>query len=137
MGVKLVLTEPYSELAAGIVSLPLQHPDMRLVVPDLFDLECANVLWKRAKRGDLPTASVLPSLQAISDLALKRVPVGTLLRDATAFALTTGITVYDACYAALAVAEGLPLVSADERLVQVLAGSACQAIWLANWPRTP
>jgi predicted nucleic acid-binding protein len=43
------------------------------------------------------------------------------------------VTAYDACYVALAARLGVPLVTADQKLVQRLAGTALAPVWLGAW----
>jgi predicted nucleic acid-binding protein len=50
--------------------------------------------------------------------------------DALQVALDHGISAYDAMYVALSLSTGLPLVTADDRLVRMLSGSGCDLISL-------
>ena len=50
--------------------------------------------------------------------------------DALQVALDHGISAYDAMYVALSLSTGLPLVTADDRLVRTLSGSGYDLISL-------
>ena len=59
-------------------------------------------------------------LRTVSNASLARVAVG--------IALATGRTVYDSLYVAFAADEGCQFVTADERLVNALAGTRALGI---------
>jgi predicted nucleic acid-binding protein len=105
-------------------------PDVELWVPDLFYVECANVLWKHVRRQLLPAAAAQDNLRRLGGLALISVPTHALVEEAFALAAQHDVTAYDAVYAALAQSEHIPLITADEKLLQKLAGSGCSAHWL-------
>src|SRR5215217_3285441 len=117
VAVKWYLQEPESEAA-----LILLNGSFELHAPDLIYVEVANVLWKRAGRGDL-TPEV--ALQAIRKL--KRVPIAIesghqLVELALDLAFQSGRTAYDSLYLALAADLGLNFVTADRKLINALRG---------------
>jgi predicted nucleic acid-binding protein len=83
---------------------------------DLFDAECANALWKRVRWAPWPIEEAEAALDRVLALPFRRVTLGVVVGDALRLAVTSRLSVYDACYVALAVASGLPLVTADRRL---------------------
>lgn len=88
--------------------------------PDLLFPEVGNVIWKKVRRGEL-TADEGHRLAAdISRIAVETVPTRGLMIDAHALAITTGLTVYDAMYLALAVRLKTELVTADDRLGRIV-----------------
>jgi len=58
---------------------------------------------------------------ALEERKIPSTPTSSLLKDAFAIAATFDRTVYDCIYVALSVASNVPLVTADERLVNALA----------------
>ena len=48
-GIKLFLDEPLSERADTLFDHLSDDPPARFHVPDLFFVECANILWKYAR----------------------------------------------------------------------------------------
>lgn len=132
VAVKLYLAEP---LAAEAVALfgQLANNTTRFHVPDLFYIECANIFWKYARRGAYAPARMAADFSALQTLPLQRVPTYDLAADALRLALARDITAYDACYAVLAQRLGMPLITADQRLEQKLAGSGIGVVWLSNW----
>jgi predicted nucleic acid-binding protein len=59
---------------------------------------------------------------------LDRHPALEIGADALQVALDHGISAYDAMYVALSLSTGLPLVTADNRLVRMLSGTGCEVI---------
>ena len=95
--------------------------------PELLFPEVGNVIWKKVRRGEL-TADEGQRLTAdISSIAVETVPTRGLMIDAHAVAITTGLTVYDAMYLALAVRLKTELITADERLGRMVAGHSMTA----------
>jgi predicted nucleic acid-binding protein len=112
VAVKWLLPEPGSDRARSLAA-------MRLQAPDLLPVECANVLWKKVRLGDLSKDQALVAFEM-----LRNAPVaftGSLELLDAALRLSIGLEhpVYDCLYIALAVRNDLPLVTADRRLVAV------------------
>jgi predicted nucleic acid-binding protein len=103
--------------------------DINVLVPDLLFYELANAfLHKKA----LSQEEVQTALSNMFTLSLKIIPVGfKLLSTSTRLARQSGITVYDACYAAIAVDSGCPLVTANPRHQNKELG--CQVIPIEEW----
>ncbi|HKZ84931.1 MAG TPA: type II toxin-antitoxin system VapC family toxin, partial [Anaerolineae bacterium] len=49
VGIKLFIAEPLSNLADALFAHLAADPPGRLMVPDLFFIECANILWKHVR----------------------------------------------------------------------------------------
>ena len=128
VGIKLFVDEPFSEQAHGLFASLTAAPPAIFHVPDLFFSECANILLKYTRRFGRPLEDSLADLADLSRLALRAVSTADLMEDALALAAQTGLSAYDACYAALARRLDLPLVTADEPLCQAIAW----AIWLGD-----
>jgi predicted nucleic acid-binding protein len=111
----------------------LTDPASVFHVPDLFYAECANILWKQAQRGNCTPAHTTTHYAALARLPLQRTATADLCADALRLALAHGITAYDACYFALAQRQGVPLITADQKLAAKLAGLSLAPIWLGNW----
>ena len=118
----LVLCEPWRARAQRLMAT-LAAGSTRFVTPWLFDLECASGLAKAVRRRRIDEARALDHLLELLDLPIERFEASGIEVEALLLALEHGISAYDAVYAALAAEEGLPLVTADARLVRALAGS--------------
>ena len=110
--VKWVLAEADSAAAIAL-------GQYRLLAPDLLDIECASVLWKAARRGELLPAEAEERLALIAEAAIERLPNPVLLPGAMRHALRLGHPIYDCLYLEAAIWTGLPLVTADRRLAQL------------------
>jgi predicted nucleic acid-binding protein len=125
VGIKLFVDEPLSEQAHWLFEKLLLDPPVELYVPDLFFIECTNILWKYTHRYKRPVKDSLADLADLGHLALRVTSTADLMEDALSLAVQTGLTAYDACYAALARRLEIPVVTADEPV--------CQAIDWAVW----
>jgi predicted nucleic acid-binding protein len=122
VGVKWMLPEPYTAEA-----LRLQDPAHQLHIPGFFTVELANILWKKIRQGLLTRAQADIFLRQVPALPLTRHDDQGLLTSAFNLADQTQRTVYDCLYLALAVQLGGQMVTADERLVNSLAGTPLAA----------
>ncbi|WP_376097720.1 type II toxin-antitoxin system VapC family toxin [Roseomonas sp. CCTCC AB2023176] len=123
---KWVLAEEGSERAATLFS----H---RLLGPDLLFVECANIFWKAVRRGRLTDAEALQGLEIIAATGIGAVPSAPLLGGALRRANRLGHPVYDCLFLETAAHVGLPLVTADRRLL-ALAGEGAQVLHLSDLP---
>jgi predicted nucleic acid-binding protein len=113
VAVKWVVHEPGSDRA----ELLLDHG---LVAPELLVAECANVLWKKVRRGELTKEEADVAAQTLEQADITLVSTRRYLARATAIAVQFDHPAYDAMYLAVAEATGLRLVTADDRLVRKL-----------------
>jgi predicted nucleic acid-binding protein len=134
VGIKLFLDEPLSERADALFDHLADDLPARFYVPDLFFIECANILWKYASYHGYPHEDAQQDVNDLRDLSLHAVPTQELVEAALPIALDRGITAYDASYVALAERLALPLVTADEPLARRLAATEYDVRWLGNWP---
>ena len=80
-----------------------------------FDLEIANILWKKVRRAEITRADADQILAQLPALPITRHPEGPVLPAAFDLADRTDRTVYDCLYLALAVQLGGRMVTADQR----------------------
>jgi predicted nucleic acid-binding protein len=84
--------------------------------PDLLFVEVAQALLEYSRSGWLPANVARSHLELVTLLPLTVWPSHELAAVALDVALARNLSVYDACYAALAEAEDAVLVTADRRL---------------------
>jgi predicted nucleic acid-binding protein len=132
VGVKLVrLDEPLVSEGLQVIEIVRGEPHV-WASPDIFDLECANAMAKASRLAGLTADEALEAFALLRELPHVRFETARLIPDALPLALDLGLSVYDACYVVLAELLGLPLVTADTRLVRALAGSGHRVLHLAN-----
>ncbi|HEX5270855.1 MAG TPA: type II toxin-antitoxin system VapC family toxin [Gemmataceae bacterium] len=132
VGIKLVLRESLTNEAHALFAHLANDPAARFHVPDLFDIECANILWKQVQHNGCPAPDAQSYLADILALALQRVPVTAVAGDALSVANQYRLTAYDAAYVTLSGRLVVPLVTADNRLVNKMAGSPYVVLSLGN-----
>lgn len=115
---KLLIDEPDSDHARRFFGRLADPTPPLLYVPDLLYAECANVLWKYVRHYHYAARRAQAALDALSRLALQAVPTQWLCRPAFHLGLRDQITVYDACYLALAERLKCPLVTEDLDLIR-------------------
>ena len=128
---KWLLPGPPEPLQQEAVSLLRQLVDgqVRLMVPDFFWIEVANILWKAIRTGRCTRSTAEMALSALRRHELTTLPVLPLVDSAFDKAIVFGRSVYDSIYFALALETGGKLVTADEKLVNAV-GTRLPIIWL-------
>ena len=119
---KWFVPEPLSEEAVRLLG-----DEHELASPDLLWPELGSVLWKKSRAGQLTGGEAAGIVRALDRCPITVFPSRLVLEGALEIALSTGRSVYDAVYLALAVALECRLVTADERLVNALAGGPLAA----------
>lgn len=132
VGIKLFVDEELSDRARDLMEGLAWEPPLHVYVPDLFYLECANILWKYVRRFEYPVVKARNALQLLDALELHPIAGSVLFQESLDLALSRGISAYDASYATLAQSLGIPFVTADEKLIRKLEGSGIEIHWLGE-----
>jgi predicted nucleic acid-binding protein len=135
VGVKMVVEEAESDQVATLLAHLAGDTPPRFYVPDLFYVECANILWKYTRRFGYAPQEATEGLALLRHLNFVVIPLVTLVEPALPIAMQYGISAYDACYIALAEAYDVPLITADQRLVNSLAKTSFQIFNLSDFSR--
>ena len=106
----------------------LLEPDSRLVAPDLIVAEVASAMWKRAVAGESDPRQAPLMAASLPRFFTRLLPLVPLAARALEIAAELRHPVYDCFSLALAEREEAPLVTADRRLIERLAGSRWEAI---------
>lgn len=132
VGIKLLVNEDLSDIAESLFAEMPGNLKVRRYVPELFFVECANVLWKYVARHGYSKKDAVHNLSQLYALNLVSIPSAMVTRAALSIALELSISVYDACYAATSEIVKAPLVTADERLAKRLAHTKYEALYLGH-----
>ncbi len=116
VAVKWLVQEEGSEAAAALRGDELHAPDWILV-------ECANVLWAKARRRELTWDEAEAGLDLLREAPLVLASGRELVGEALALARELAHPIYDCLYLALALGLDAPLVTADRRFVTAVRGS--------------
>lgn len=114
VAVKWVVEEPGTSEALAL------RRKARLIAPELLIAECANILWKKARRKELTAEEARIAARLLQAAEFELLPTRALLEKATRLAMDLDHPASDCLYLALAVDQNCPLVTADERLLQRL-----------------
>ena len=128
VAVKWILPEDGHEEA---VLLQDQYQDEKidLIAPTLLIAEVANVLWKRARRGELTAHDAQRCFQGFLRDSPILMESSTLEFSALGLALAHGHPVYDCLYLALALEHRCDLITADQRFFRAI-GTALPCVRL-------
>ena len=133
VGIKLFVNEEFSERAHALFSHLAADPPAQLYIPDLFYIECTNILLKYIRRFGRSLKDSQADLVDLDRLTLRPSPTADLMEDALLLASETKLTAYDASYAVLAGQLDLPLITADELLARTIQS----AIFIGDFVITP
>lgn len=111
---KCLVAEEWSTEAVGL----LQSADS-LTAPDLLYAECANAIWKQARRGLLPGPDADELVMRLREYPLQALPLGDLTADALRISLAFDHPIYDCYYVAATIQSGHTLVTADRVLAKL------------------
>jgi predicted nucleic acid-binding protein len=105
-----------------------------LLAPDLLVAECANILWKKALRGELTVDEATAAALLLEKADIELAPMRTLLAAAVALAIRLNHAAYDCLYLALAEREGVAFATADLSFVNKVrqAGAGAAVIGLSD-----
>jgi len=123
VGIKLFVEEDFSEQAHALFSYLAADPPAELYIPDLFYIECTNILLKYTRRFGRSLNDAQADVVDIKLLSLKSTSTADLMEDALLLAAEKKLSAYDACYAVLAQKLEVPIVTADEQLSKAIKSS--------------
>jgi predicted nucleic acid-binding protein len=126
VAIPLFINEALTAKAEELFASLQQDPSCQISVPDLFYVECTNVLVKHAARGTYDPKDAAEDIGYLGQLRLGVFSTRELAAESFAIAERFEISAYDACYVALAVQLGVPLVTADRKLGKKVPAKMCE-----------
>ena len=94
-----------------------------LLAPELILPECANILWKKAMRGEISADEADLAANLLARMDVELIGHRHLMSIAVSLALEIGHPAYDCAYLALALDRGVPMITADGRFTRVIAAN--------------
>jgi predicted nucleic acid-binding protein len=119
VAVKWILPEDGHEEAV-LLQDQYQEEKIDLIAPTLLIAEVANVLWKRARRGDLTFHDAQHCFQGFLRDSPILMESSAMEASALGLALAHGRPAYDCLYLALALEHRCDLITADERFFRAM-----------------
>ncbi|SRR6266851_893194 len=91
-----------------------------LSAPAFLLAECANALWKKVRRSEFTREEALVAARILQISEVELFSTRPLLEAATRIAIELNHPAYDCTYVALALANGISFVTADERFLRMV-----------------
>ncbi len=107
VALKWVLAEEGSDEAQ------LLYDNEQLVAPDLFFVECANVLWTKTRKFKLKAEDAVAGMSIIDRISIRSISGRPHVTTAQRISFEIGQSAYNSLYLAVAMAEGIEFVTAD------------------------
>ena len=133
VAIKQFIRDPLSEKTIELFAL-LVEPETEFLVPDLFYIEMANILWKYLRAGQLTASQVQEALTFLEGYPLWVFSNVPLMREAVNLGIAYNLTAYDGSYVALAKRLDAPLLTLDRKLFEALATSSLAVFWFDDFP---
>ncbi len=130
VAIKWVIAEPGTDEA-----LSLRRFD--LFAPDLLIAECANILWKKVRRGELDGAEAAMAARLLERADIELVPMRRMMERAVALSARLDHPAYDCLYLCLAESRAGVLVTADERLARKVSADRQLAVEVHSLAAVP
>jgi predicted nucleic acid-binding protein len=127
VALKWFIPEAYRAAARRLLDSPAA-----LIAPDLLLVECAGLLWRKLRLGELVEAEAHRIIAALAGGTPELRPTAPLVPHALQIACQLGRPIPDCIYMALAEAEGAGFVTADRLLYDRLKESpwAERSLWV-------
>ena len=122
VAVKWLVSERHSEEAINYL-IAASKGETELLAPAMMRVETVNALRTYVRRNKITSEEALRGVEALQGLPVYYLDDDwNLLQDALRVSMESEIAVYDAVYLAHAAREGIPLLTADEKLADKLKG---------------
>jgi predicted nucleic acid-binding protein len=122
--------------AYGQKALDLLHKfimkELSILSPSLVEYEVINGLVIAQKRGRLGEEKILMAIEGFFDLQIDLRDLSRIYHGSLKYCRVYSRSLYDASYLALAETEGIPLITADEHLYNVVHKDLKWVKWIGD-----
>jgi len=123
--------EEYSQKAIGLLKKYVSN-ELDISAPSLLEYEVINGLIIAKKRGRIHKEKILSAIDGFISLGIKLKNLSHFYLKALHYCKIYNRSVYDASYLAMANEENIPLVTADEKLYNVVRKDLKWVKWLGD-----
>ena len=122
------------ELGVKAISLLGEYvsDELDILAPSLLEYEVMNGLMIAQKRGRIKEEKILSAIEGFENLGINLRSLSHLYPQVIHFCKTYNRSVYDASYMALALDEGISLITADEGLFNSIRKDLKWVKWLGD-----
>jgi len=122
------------ELGVKAISLLGEYisNELNIFAPSLLEYEVMNGLMIAQKRGRIKEEKILSAIEGFDNLGIHLKSISHLYPRVIHFCKTYNRSVYDAAYMALALDEGISLITADEGLFNAIKKDLKWVKWLGH-----
>ncbi|MEJ7624057.1 MAG: type II toxin-antitoxin system VapC family toxin [Pyrinomonadaceae bacterium] len=115
-------------------SIRLLEGGNELHVPELLLPEFSNIIWKKVRRNEIDAADGRKMIEAVRQIRFSIHSHKKTILSAYTGAISTGQTVYDWTYLALAISLSCEFVTADEKFFRRLADTPLKSnlMWIGD-----
>ncbi len=106
--------------------------DLEIITPSLLEYEVMNGLVVAQRRGRLGEEVIISALEGFQNLGIQMVRLSNLYSRVLHFCRLYNCSAYDAGYLALAEAEKIELITADETLYKAVKKDLPWVKWLGR-----
>lgn len=117
-----IVVKWYIPEVGTLPALEVLEGEAEFHAPDLLLPEIGSVLWKKSRRAEIQQEEALRIMRGLSVGSIMLQPVAELATQPLEITLSTGLSIYDSAYLALAFRLNCAVITADRKLVQMLAG---------------
>lgn len=111
VAIKVALHEPDSPIALSALRAQSWS------APDLILSECANIIWKRCRIGDINRDQAMQAVELVETMNLYVEPGRRLIERAVQLAIALEYPAYDCFYIAHAEQLDVPFLTVDKKLI--------------------
>lgn len=122
VAIKTALHEPDSPIAMAALRAQTWS------APDLIMAECANIIWKRYRLGEIEKSQALEAMTLVDTMNLYIEPSRRLIARVVPLSLALGHAAYDCFYLAHAEQLRAPFLTADRKLIEKVRASTATEV---------